>query len=197
MNFIKRYMGFLLFIVFLSGCSSHNGYKQSSMVPKACNAPEINSQLKQTYLNAINQVRVQGRDCGSAGNFSSAPALRWSNSLYKAAHEHSNDMLQSNCFSHIGSQKDTDWTASVQNLDKGSSFRERIENNGYKQWKKIAENIAMGSPTLDMVMSQWLDSDKHCANIMNPDFTDVGMASVNLEGPQLSYYWTQTFAAHQ
>ena len=184
-------------VIFLGGCGSHNGYKQSRIVPKAYNAPSIDSHVKQEYLNAINKVRSEKRSCGSAGHFSSAPALRWSNTLYKAAYEHSNDITESNRFSHQGSNSASDWTANVQHLGKGSSFRERIENNGYKKWKNIAENIAMGSPTLDMVMAQWLASDEHCANIMNPIFTDVGMADVTKEGSQVLHYWVQKFAAHQ
>ena len=187
----------IISIIFFSGCGSDNGYRQIKIVPKAYNTSEIDNQVKQIYLNTINKVRSQERNCGSRGNFTSVPALRWSNALYKAASEHSNDMSKSNCFSHKGSQSATDWTANVQHLSGGSSFRERIENNGYKKWKNIAENMAMGSPALDMVMAQWLASDGHCANIMNPDFTDVGIAHAKQEGSQRLYYWTQTFAAGQ
>lgn len=197
MDFIKIYMLFLVSIFFLGGCTSHKVYRESTMVSKPYHTPAIDSGVKQRYLYAINKVRSQGRSCGSAGTFSSAPALKWNDALYKAAYEHSNDMSKSHSMTHKGSQKTSDWTANVQRLNRGSSFKERIENNGYKQWKKIAENIAMGSPTLDMVMAQWLASDGHCANIMNPDFTDVGMAHVKQEGSQRSYYWTQNFAAHQ
>lgn len=197
MNFMKIYMLFIIAIIFLSGCGSDNGYRQRNIVPKAYNTSEIDNQVKQIYLNAINKVRSQERSCGNAGNFTSAPALRWSKALYKAAYEHSHDMSKSNYFSHKGSHSASDWTANVQHLGRGSSFRERIENNGYKKWKNIAENIAMGSPTLDMVMARWLASDGHCANIMNPSFTDVGMADVTNEGSQLWHYWAQNFAAHQ
>lgn len=197
MNFIKIYMLLILSIIFLSGCGSQTEYRQSTMIPKAYHAPKIDTQLKQTYLNAINKVRSQARSCGSAGSFASAPALKWNDKLYKAAYEHSNDMSKSSCFSHKGSQSAFDWTAKVQRLGRSSSFKERIENNGYKKWKNIAENIAMGSPTLDMVMTQWVASDGRCANIMNPNFTDVGMADVTNECSQSRHYSTQTFAAHQ
>ena len=197
MSLIKRHILLSLSIIFLVGCGSYNNYEQSSIESKAYNAPPIDSHIKQQYLNAINEVRSQERSCGNAGNFTSAPALRWSNALYKAAYEHSHDMSENNGFGHKGSYSRSDWTANVQHLGRGSNFRERIENNGYKQWKKIAENIAMGSPTLDMVMDQWLTSDQHCANIMNSSFTHIGMASVKKEDSQLSIYWTQNFAAHQ
>ena len=197
MDFMKVYMSFLLFVIFLVGCGSNNTYRQSTIVSKPYNAPEIDSNVKQKYLNAINAVRSQERSCGSAGKFRSAPALKWSNALYKAAYEHSTDIAKSNNFSHKGSNGSSDWTSHVQHLGRCSSFKERIENNGYKQWKNIAENIAMGSSTVDQVMTQWLDSDGHCANIMNPNFTDVGMADVTQEGSDIWHCWTQNFAAHQ
>lgn len=194
---MKIYILFFVSVFILGGCTAHKVYRESTMVPKPYHAPAIDSDVKERYVVAINKVRSQGRSCGGAGNFSSAPALRWSDALYKAAYEHSRDMSFSDSFGHDGSQKNSDWTANVQHLKRGSSFKERIDNNGYKKWKNIAENIAMGSPTLDMVMAQWLASDRHCANIMNSDFTDVGMAHFKQEDSQRSYYWTQNFAAHQ
>ena len=195
-NYSKTSIMLFMPMIFFAGCGSHTIYKESTMVSKPYHAPELDSQTKQNYLNAVNKVRSQGRNCGHAGNFSAARALKWSNTLYKASFEHSQDMAKSNNFSHNGSYRTSDWTATVQHLGRGSSFRERIENNGYKKWKNIAENIEMGSSTINEALAHWLASDQHCANIMNPDFTDVGMASVKKEGTQLKY-WTQKFAAHQ
>ena len=190
MSTIKLSMILCTTITVFSGCGSHKVYKQSTITSKPYNAPKIKDSVKQVYLKEINTVRSQGRHCGNAGYFSAAPALRWSDALYRASYEHSRDMLKSDLFGHQGSQSPFDWTSNVQSLSRGSSFRERMENNGYTKWKYIAENIAMGSYTPEQVIASWLSSDKHCANIMNPVFTDVGMAEVNA-------YWTQNFAAHQ
>lgn len=197
MNFINIVILALLFMILFDGCRSHKVYRQSTMVSRPASTPKMDNKLKQQYLHAVNKVRSQGRNCGSAGYFAAASAVRWSDALYKAAYEHSHDMSQSKLFSHQGSSGSSDWTAKVQHLDKGSSFKARIENNGYKQWKNIAENIEMGSSTVDSAMDHWVGADKHCANIMNPDFTDVGMAYVKKPGSHSTYYWTQTFAAHQ
>jgi len=188
---------FLIPMIFLTACSTTEVYKESKTVPKPYLAPALEYDSKKAYLNALNQVRRQGRSCGGEGYFSSAPALRWSDSLYRASYEHSHDMAKSSSFSHLGSSTSYDWTAKVQHLKRGSSFKERIENNGYTKWKNIAENIAMGPSTIEGVMAQWLRSDRHCANIMNPEFTDVGMAGVKKEGMYQSYYWTQDFATAQ
>ncbi|PHS34077.1 MAG: hypothetical protein COA92_03335 [Sulfurovum sp.] len=193
----KIIMGIALVGVMLSSCSSHKVYKESTMLSKPHAAPKINRATQQKYLDAINKVRAEARSCGSAGSFTTAAPLRWSRALYSAAYEHSNDMLKSNHLTHKGSGTKFDWTARVQRLNRGSHFKERIENNGYKQWKNIAENIALGSSTIDAVMLNWIKSDYHCANIMNPEFTDVGMAYTYKEGSKRSHYWTQNFAAHQ
>jgi len=187
---IKISMLLSVSIVVFTGCGSHEVYKQSTITSKPYRAAKIDAGVKHVYLNEINKVRSQGRHCGDAGYFSASPALRWSDALYRAAYEHSHDMMRNKTFSHKGSHGTFDWTANAQALSGGSSFRERMENNGYTKWKYIAENIAMGSFTVEQVMTSWLASDKHCANIMNPLFTDVGMAEVN-------DLWTQDFAAHQ
>ena len=194
---MRIYIILLLSIILLSACSSHKTYKQSSMVSNPYPAPKLSHDVKQQYLNAINKIRSQARSCGSAGYFSSASALRWSNRLYGAAYEHSNDMKKSNSFGHKGSQRASDWTAKVHHLGRASSFKERIENNGYKEWKHIAENIEAGSSNAEAAMNHWVQSDGHCANIMNPIFTDVGMAHTKKQGSRKSHFWTQTFAAHQ
>ena len=197
MRDIKIYMMLLITIIFLGGCGSHKVYRSSTMVSNPYHTPKINSSTKQKYLNAINKVRSQARSCGSAGYFSSAPALRWSDALYKAAYEHSNDMVKSGTFSHKGSNQASDWTAKVQHLGRGSSFKERIENSGYRNWRHIAENIESGSSTVDAAMAHWVRSDRHCANIMDPRFTDVGMAYTKKQSSRSSHYWTQNFGIRQ
>lgn len=181
----------------LNNCGSHKVYTQSIMVSKPYPAPSLDRNTQEKYLQAINKVRSTRRSCGKEGSFPAVPALRWNDALYRAAYEHSNDMLQSKIFSHKGSGRQSDWTARVQNYHKGSNFKARIENNGYKQWKNIAENIEAGASTLEQVMQHWLNADAHCANIMNPDFTDVGMAHTYKKDSKWVHYWTQNFAAHQ
>jgi len=186
---------FVIPMLLFTGCGTTKVYKESTTVSRPYHAPVPGSGTKERYVNAVNKVRSEGRRCGREGYFAPASALRWSDALYKASYEHSNDMAKSNSFSHIGSSKSHDWTAKVQQLKRGSSFKERIENNGYRRWKNIAENIASGAVTIEETMVQWLRSDRHCANIMNPEFTDVGMARVKKDGTQQIYYWTQNFGA--
>ena len=51
-----------------------------------------------------------------------------------------------------------------------------------------SENVAMGQQNEEEVMKSWLSSPGHCANIMNPNVTEVGAA-------HSGDYWTQLFAA--
>ena len=63
---------------------------------------------------------------------------------------------------------------------------DRLSKAGYK-WSTWAENVAMGQQNEEEVMKSWLKSPGHCANIMNPNVTEVGVA-------RSGTYWTQLFA---
>ncbi len=161
--------------------------------PEVRQIPAISDSLKQEYLSAINQARSVEQDCRSAGIFPATTALSWSDKLYKASYEHSYDLATSDTFDHAGSGTASDWTGT--DLGKQSSMQDRIEAYGYN-WSRIAENIAAGTNTNTAieVIDQWLGSDGHCANLMNADFSEVGMAMVKDEGSTYIHYWTQNFA---
>ena len=147
------------------------------------------------YLNAINAARATGRNCGTRGYFPKAPALRWNTKLYGAAMEHSTDLAQSGTFSHSGSGTSSDWTGIE--YGKQSTSQERTENNGYQDWRAIGENLHAGgsSDTAEIAVSKWIDSDGHCAVLMNPVYTEVGMALVYEADSRYKYYWSQNFGA--
>ena len=185
-------------LLLLTACgTTRYVYKQSSVVSNPYHAPRIASATKQAYVNAVNQMRSHGRTCGNRGYFPPAPPLRWNESLYRAAYEHSADMMVNDMFTHEGSNRAGDWTSKVQHLGRASNFKDRIENNGYKQWKRLAQNIAAGMPTVSQTMQQWETSADHCVNIMNPLFREFGMAHVQKKGTKYAHYWTQNFALHQ
>ena len=154
-------------------------------------APVLSDALRRQYLDAINAVRAETQKCGERGVFGPAPALTWSVALEDAAYEHSRDMARSNTFSHTGSGQTTDATAHAWDLGRGSKFYERMLYNGYGRYAKAGENIAAGYPTPDEVIDAWLASDHHCANLMDPDFTEAGMVMTEHAGSNYRYYWTQ------
>lgn len=44
-------------------------------------------------------------------------------------------------------------------------------------------------------MAAWIKSPEHCANLMNPAFTEMGVAFAIDRKSELGVYWTQEFAA--
>jgi uncharacterized YkwD family protein len=53
-------------------------------------------------------------------------------------------------------------------------------------FRTAGENIAMGQRSPQEVMNQWMNSKGHRANILNPNFTKIGVAHYN-------GYWVQEF----
>jgi uncharacterized protein YkwD len=155
--------------------------------------PTLSNETKQRYLDAINEARSKTQDCGDRGIMNPAPPVQWSDKLYQAAYLHSKDMALSEYFSHTGSGEASDVVAQAKHPGTGSSVKERIEYTGYT-WNRYGENIAAGYDTLQSVIAAWLQSPGHCANIMNPNFKEVGMALYYKEGSDYGYYWTQDFA---
>lgn len=127
-------------------------------------------------IAAINQYRAAGASCGSRGVFAPAPALRSQAQLVSAAYGHARDMADRNYFSHTS-------------LD-GRTFDQRISAAGYA-WSTVGENIAAGYASVQSVMAGWMGSDGHCANLMNPAFTEVGVACARNDASKFRVYWTQ------
>jgi uncharacterized protein YkwD len=136
------------------------------------------SNFQQELMARINQIRSSVHTCGTL-TYAAAPPLTWNTKLFNAAAEHSADMAANNYFSHTS-------------LD-GRTFSQRITDAGYS-WSYAGENIAAGQTTVDQVMTAWLNSPGHCANLMNQNFTDVGVACVRNDASTYHYYWTMDLA---
>lgn len=136
------------------------------------NGPVPSTVNKTVLLQFVNDARKKGCNCGET-YYAPAPALTWNDQLEKAAYIHSSDMYQKKYFSHTGSD--------------GSGSGERISATGYA-WIFYGENIAAGYQTEKEVISGWLGSPGHCANIMNKNYREMGVAKVG-------DYWTQDFGS--
>jgi len=154
--------------------------------------PEISEKLKKAYLKAVNDARSHNQTCGSKGLFVATTPLLWSDKLYKSSYEHTQDLIKSETFSHIGSGTKSDWTGYT--LHKKSNFQERIETYNYK-WKFIGENLGGGTiiDTPEKMVEGWLSSDNHCINLMSPNYTEMGMSMIIDEASLYTHYWTQNF----
>ncbi|MDJ0985798.1 MAG: CAP domain-containing protein [Desulfobacterales bacterium] len=106
------------------------------------------------------------------------PPLSYDASLATAAQGHSEDMGLQNYFSHTG-------------LD-GRTACVRITDAGYT-WNYCGENIAAGQPTPEDVIDTWMASPGHRANILNPNFCDIGVGYAYVASSNYGHYWTQNF----
>lgn len=134
---------------------------------------------EQRMLDLVNTARASSRSCGGQ-QYASAPALTWNCKLRDAARSHTQDMADTNFFSHSGSD--------------GLQVSDRVTAQGY-DWRTVGENIAAGQDTAAQAMDGWIKSAGHCRNIMNPEYVDFGSALEVNELSDYYSYWGQAFAA--
>jgi uncharacterized protein YkwD len=143
--------------------------------PNPGDAPAVSRRV----LELVNEARVHARRCGSK-SFDATFALKLSSALGDAALAHSLDMATRNYFDHSGAD--------------GSTPASRVTRAGYG-WGVVGENIAAGVASPEEAVQGWLHSPAHCENLMDPRFTDMGVAyMVNQKNPS-GIFWTQVFAA--
>jgi len=121
------------------------------------------SQVAQVVM-LVNQARAQASP--------KCAALRVDIHITAAAQAHSDDMVARKYFSH--------------DTPDGVGFAARVQAAGYA--RPGGENIAQGQTSAQQVMSDWMASAGHRANILNCKFTAIGVG-VNTVG----WTWTQDF----
>ena len=126
----------------------------------------IQSSAEQKILELMNEKRV------AAG----LKPLTMDNTLLDVARYKSNHMIQYNYFSHTNPDG-TNWTNWLKTL-------------GYK-YTATAENIAYNSYDPVELFNQWWNSSGHRQNMMNPNYTKVGIGVLKGNG---KYMGTQTFS---
>jgi uncharacterized protein YkwD len=72
----------------------------------------------------------------------------------------------------------------------GTSFATVIKENG-ATYRGAGENIAWGQKTPEEVVTGWMNSPGHRANIMNKNFVNIGVG--NLQNSNGTQYWVQLF----
>jgi len=135
--------------------------------------------LAARMLMLVNQARAQARHCGSQF-FPAAGPVVWSEPLARAARAHSEDMARHSYFSHTSRD--------------GRSPSDRVERAGYN-FRGTAENIAAGQMSPEAVMAGWISSPGHCANLMDAEYTEMGVALASNRQSQMGAYWTQEFGS--
>lgn len=128
-------------------------------------------------LELVNEARATPRSCGNS-RLNAAQPVRWNNSLAEASRLHAEDMARYSYFSHNGRDGSEPW--------------ERIQRAGYR-YRSMGENIAAGQRNPEEAVAAWIKSPDHCANLMNPVFTEMGAALAVNSRSALGKYWTQEF----
>lgn len=99
--------------------------------------------------------------------------------LVDAARVHSADMARRDFFSH--------------DTPDGATPADRLQARGYA-WTFVAENLAGGDLTPEMVVGGWLESPLHRDNILEPAAVHVGVGVAEGTGSGYAAYWTAVFA---
>lgn len=121
------------------------------------------SEYEKQVVTLVNQYRAEN---------GLAP-LTLNMELSKVARLKSQDMKDKNYFSHTSPTY-------------GSPF-DMMKQFGIS-YRTAGENIAMGQQTPEAVMTAWMNSEGHRANILNSSYTQIGVGYV-ADGN----YWTQMF----
>lgn len=119
-------------------------------------------------------VRLVNVERGKAG----CSALKVNSKLTTSAQRHAADMAAKNYFSH--------------NSQDGRSPFDRMKAAGYR-YSTAGENIAAGQKTPSAVMTSWMNSPGHRANILRCSFKEIGIGIA--KGGSYGIYWVQNFGS--
>jgi uncharacterized protein YkwD len=153
-----------LLITALMGCSL------ASHAAAACTE---DPSWKRRLLEQLNHMRAEGGVCSDGMRYpAAAEPMRWNDALERAAASQTLWMVERGELLHVGRR--------------GEGIGERVRQVAYA-FERVGENVGMGFFQMDHVISAWRSSAKHCANLMDPRFTEVGLSCVRAaNGP----YWT-------
>jgi uncharacterized protein YkwD len=115
----------------------------------------LQSARPQLTVNAVVEATNQARLAAGL------PALRISSALVDASMEKADDMAKSGYFAHTSPAGQEPWYW--------------FNKNGYP-YLLAGENLAINFSDPQKLLSAWLASPKHKANILNPDFREIGVS---------------------
>jgi len=156
------------------GTAAKGGFVQEVQPPATTAAPvspPLSPEVQET-LQRINTYRAAGATCGSK-RFEPAAPVAWNALLEKAAQKHARDMATRRTMSHTGGD--------------GSSMSERVAREAYA-WGALGENVSAGYGSVPEALAGWMRSPGHCANVMSPNFRDVGVGGANAHGDSFGWY---------
>lgn len=156
-------------LLLASGCST-------LAIPTTSGGSATTTTVPPTSASAVANDVVRFTNQERARNGLSA--LATSPRLMQAAQLHAQQMAQYQRMEHTisGAQYPT--------------LQSRLDAVGY-QYRNAAENVAWNSQTAQSVVTGWMNSAGHRANILNPDLTEMGAAMAR--SAKGEPYWIQVF----
>ncbi|MBU1203043.1 hypothetical protein KKH39_03340 [Patescibacteria group bacterium] len=117
-------------------------------------SPDILTDQANKIIDLTNDIRL---------NLELKPLVK-SELLTQAALNKSQDMLINEYFAHVGPDN--------------QALRNWLYSVGYN-FHVAGENLAMGFSGADQVVTAWTNSETHYANLIDPEFTDIGVGVVS------------------
>ncbi len=144
--------------------------------------PCADTQALQRAVERLNDVRQMAAPCegGAVQAAAQRQTLAWEQRLASSAQAQASDLAQRDLLSHVDAQQ--------------RSFGVRLRSTGYAA-AGAGENLAAGQTDFDDTLQAWLASPTHCANLMQPDFRDVGLACVQRLGSRYERFWVAHLGA--
>lgn len=172
---MKQSLIILLFI--MGSCSAFAQQKPDGSE----NIPPKNKSFETEVVRLVNEIRAEN----------GLNPLKVDENLTRSARYHAWDMATHDYFDHATMKKmnNGDWDIVYY---KSSLRIRKFLREGVRC---TSENIAVGQRTPQEVMKTWMESSGHKANILNPDFTHIGVGYYAPEDYQSRYphYWVQNF----
>jgi uncharacterized protein YkwD len=132
-------------------------------------------QFEAEVLLLVNEARAAGAECG--GSNPVEPVVV-NEALTCAARLHSLDMYEREFYSHINPDEE--------------DLGDRMSAVGYT-FTAVGENIAAAFETPEAVTNSWLENYEFCMNVMNAQFTELGVGYHPGDPAGLQHLWTQNF----
>lgn len=151
----------------LTGLGSPSAQSSRHILSDPCHGVMDLDRLTQEMLDAVNAERAKAK----------LRPLRLDPTLSQIADFYACRLIDGGFFQHIDS-------------DDKSTVVTRAGDFGYA-FLKIGENLAAEQSTVKEVMAAWMNSPGHRTNILDPAFTEIGIA-VKLGG-EYGIYWVQEF----
>lgn len=111
------------------------------------------------------------------------PPVRINNQLSESAHDYAQYLGEARFFGHVGPD--------------GSTLVTRNTRAGYKDALWMGENIAAGYFSAESAVAAWMQSLPHRSNMLDPNFSEVGISCVVVKGSPYACYWVQEYGLRQ